>query len=47
MIYRKCGTNLFIKNGTSNGIQRYQCKACGSTQFNDANTHLYNLKTND
>lgn len=47
MICRNCGKNIFIKNGTSNGVQRYQCKACNSTQFHDANTPLYNLKLKD
>jgi transposase-like protein len=47
MICRKCGTNHFVKNGWSNGVQRYKCKACRSTQFHDANTPLYNLKLKD
>ncbi len=44
MICRKCGATSFVKNGTTNYVQRYQCKACKSTQFHDANTPLYNLK---
>ena len=44
MICRKCGFDNFVKNGTTNGVQRYQCKNCKSTQFPDANTPLYNLK---
>ncbi len=47
MICRKCGANHFVKNGTVKEVQRYQCKACGSTQFHDANTPLYNLKLKD
>ena len=44
MLCRKCGSDKFVKNGKTNGVQRYQCKACKSTQFHDANTPLYNLK---
>lgn len=44
MVCRKCGETSFVKNGKTNGIQRYQCRACKSTQFHDANTPLYNSK---
>ena len=44
MVCRKCGADNFVKNGTMNEVQRYQCKKCKSTQFHDANTPLYNLK---
>ena len=44
MTCRKCGADNFVKNGKTNGVQRYQCKECKSTQFHDANTPLYNLK---
>ncbi|MEA3497268.1 MAG: IS1595 family transposase [Bacteroidota bacterium] len=47
MICRRCGADFFVKNGTYKNNQRYQCKACGSTQFRDANTPLYNLKLKD
>jgi len=44
MVCRNCGANNFVKNGTINEVQRYQCRDCKSTQFHDANTPLYNLK---
>lgn len=45
MICRQCGSKYFVKNGhSSGGYQRYQCKACKSTQSADANTPMYNLK---
>ena len=44
MVCRKCGADNFIKNGTTKGVQRYQCKKCNTTQFHDANTPLYNMK---
>jgi len=47
MVCRKCNGNHFIKNGTINGVQRYQCKKCKTTQSHDANTALYNLKLKD
>lgn len=47
MVCRKCGADNFVKNGTMNGVQRYQCKTCKSTQFHDAHTPLYNLKFKD
>ena len=45
-----CGSSYFVKNGThtrrkeEKKSQRYLCKKCGSTQFRDKNTSLYNLK---
>ena len=47
MVCRVCEADFFVKNGTYKSNQRYQCKACGSTQFRDANTPLYNLKLKD
>ena len=47
MVCRSCGAAFFVKNGTYKENQRYKCKACGSTQFKDANTPLYNLKLKD
>lgn len=47
MVCRKCGADSFVKNGIMNGVQRYQCKKCKSTQFHDANTPLHNLKLKD
>lgn len=47
MYCRKCGKDHFVKNGTYKGNQRYKCKGCGSTQYHDANTCLYNLKLKD
>jgi len=47
MVCRKCGSLHFVKNGHTNGIQRYKCRTCKSTQSHDANTPLYNLKYKD
>jgi len=47
LVCRKCGSNHFVKNGSSKGFKRYKCKSCGTTQSIDANTPLYNLKLKD
>jgi len=44
MTCRKCNGSWFVKNGKYKHKQRYKCKSCGSTQFIDANTSMYNLK---
>jgi len=47
MVCRNCNNTLFVKNGVYKGHQRYKCKTCHTTQFQDANTPLYNLKLKD
>jgi transposase-like protein len=47
MLCRQCRGSSFVKNGLHKGRQRYKCKDCGSTQFSDANTVMYNIKLKD